>query len=69
MSDMTDPGPSQTFVFLDMRQDSIDIGNFATDMIGWPNNPAQNAFYDLPGSYHNRGGGFSFADGHAEIKK
>lgn len=69
MSDMTDPGPSQTFVFLDMRQDSIDIGNFATDMAGWPNNPAQNAFYDLPGSYHNRAGGFSFADGHAEIKR
>ncbi len=69
MSDMVDPGPSQTFVFLDMRQDSIDIGNFATDMAGWPNHPEQDAFYDLPGSYHNRGGGFSFADGHAEIKK
>jgi prepilin-type processing-associated H-X9-DG protein len=69
MSDMIDPGPSQTFVFLDMRQDSIDIGNFAPDMAGWPDHPEQNAFYDLPGSYHNRGCGFSFADGHSEIKK
>ena len=24
---------------------------------------------DYPASYHNRAGGFSFADGHAEIKK
>ena len=69
MSDMVDPGPSQTFVFLDMRQDSIDIGNFAPDMAGWPDHPERNAFYDLPGSYHNRAGGFSFADGHAEIKR
>jgi prepilin-type N-terminal cleavage/methylation domain-containing protein/prepilin-type processing-associated H-X9-DG protein len=69
MSDMTDPGPAQTFVFLDMRQDSIDIGNFATDMAGWPDHPEQNAFYDLPGNYHNRACGFSFADGHAEIKR
>lgn len=69
MSDMTDPGPAQTFVFLDMRQDSIDIGNFAPNMAGWPDHPERNAFYDLPGSYHNRAGGFSFADGHAEIKR
>ena len=68
MADMSDPGPSKTFVFLDMRQDSIDIGNFATDMNGWPNHPEQDGFYDLPGSYHHRAGGFSFADGHAEIK-
>jgi prepilin-type N-terminal cleavage/methylation domain-containing protein/prepilin-type processing-associated H-X9-DG protein len=68
-SDMVDPGPSMTFLFLDMRQDSIDIGNFATDMQGWPNEPAMRGFYDLPGSYHNRAGGLSFADGHAEIHR
>lgn len=69
MSDMTDPGPSRTFVFLDMREDSIDIGNFATDMQGWPATPQENQFYDLPASYHNRAGGLSFADGHSEIKR
>jgi prepilin-type N-terminal cleavage/methylation domain-containing protein/prepilin-type processing-associated H-X9-DG protein len=66
-SQLADPGPSRIFVFLDMRQDSIDMGNFAVDMSGWPNQPASFGFFDLPGSYHGRAGGFSFADGHAEI--
>ncbi|MSU58011.1 MAG: prepilin-type N-terminal cleavage/methylation domain-containing protein [Pedosphaera sp.] len=69
MTDMTDPGPARTFVLLDMREDSIDIGNFAPDMRGWPDNPAQTGFYDFPASYHHRAGGLSFADGHAEIKR
>ena len=69
MSDMVDPGPSRTFVFLDMREDSIDVGNFATDMTGWPDQPELTGFYDLPGSYHHRAGGLSFADGHSEIKR
>jgi len=66
-SQLVYPGPSRIFVFLDMRQDSIDMGNFGTDMSGWPDQPASYGFYDLPGSYHGRAGGFSFADGHAEI--
>ena len=66
---MTDPGPARTFVLLDMREDSIDIGNFATDMRGWPDEPTQTGFYDLPASYHNRAGGLSFADGHSEIRR
>jgi len=69
MSDLIDPGPTRTWLFLDMRQDSIDIGNFATDMTGWPNVPSSTGFYDLPGMYHHRACGFSFADGHSEIKK
>ncbi len=69
MSDLTDPGPARTWLFLDMREDSIDIGNFAPDMTGWPNQPSAVGFYDLPGMYHNRACGFSFADGHSEIKK
>lgn len=68
-SDLTDPGPSRTFVFLDMREDSIDVGNFAPDMRGWPDDPGEWGFYDLPGSYHNLACGFSFADGHSEIKR
>jgi len=32
--------------------------------------PAERAQWsDLPASYHNGAGGFSFADGHSEIKK
>lgn len=68
-SDMVDPGPARTFLFLDMREDSIDIGNFATDMTGYPNKPGETLFIDLPGSYHNKAGGFSFADGHSEMKR
>jgi prepilin-type N-terminal cleavage/methylation domain-containing protein len=67
--DMIDPGPTRTFVFLDMREDSIDIGNFAPDMRGWPGDASKTGFYDLPGSYHLRAGGLSFADGHSEIKR
>ena len=69
MSEMIDPGPTRTFLFLDMREDSIDIGNFAVNMNGWPDDPARLGFYDLPASYHHRAGGFSFVDGHAEIKR
>jgi hypothetical protein len=57
------------FVFLDVREDSIDMGNFATDMRGWPNQPERTGFFDLPASYHHGAAGFSFADGHSEIKK
>jgi prepilin-type N-terminal cleavage/methylation domain-containing protein len=67
--ELADPGPTKVFVFLDMRSDSIDIGNFATQMSGWPNQPARYGFYDLPGFYHHLAGGFSFADGHSELRR
>jgi hypothetical protein len=66
---LADPGPSKVFVFLDVREDSIDMGNFATDMRGWPDQPELTGFFDLPASYHHLAGGFSFADGHAEIRR
>ena len=66
---LSNPGPTKIWLFLDMREDSIDIGNFATDMTGYPDNPATRGFYDLPGMYHNKACGFSFADGHSEIKR
>jgi prepilin-type N-terminal cleavage/methylation domain-containing protein len=68
-SEMIDPGPAHTFVFLDMREDSIDIGNFGTDMRGWPDQPERTSFFDYPASYHLRAGGLSFADGHAEMRR
>ena len=52
-----------------MREDSIDMGNFATRMAGWPDQPASYGFYDLPGYYHHFACGFSFADGHSEIRR
>jgi prepilin-type N-terminal cleavage/methylation domain-containing protein/prepilin-type processing-associated H-X9-DG protein len=68
-SDFTDPTPTQMFVLLDMREDSIDMGNLCVNMSGWPDDPSQYRFWDLPGVYHNGACGFSFADGHSEIKK
>jgi len=59
------------FVFLDMREDFINWGNFMTEMQGYsPPQPEQYSFTsDLPGCYHNRACGFSFADGHSEVKR
>jgi prepilin-type N-terminal cleavage/methylation domain-containing protein/prepilin-type processing-associated H-X9-DG protein len=65
------PGASKTFLFLDEREDVINWGNFATDMDGYsPADPGLYAFnQDIPGMYHNGACGFSFCDGHSEIKK
>ena len=68
-SSITDPSPSGTFVFLDEREDSINDGTFVVDMGGWPNDGGQHRMIDYPASYHNAAGGFSFADGHSEIRK
>jgi prepilin-type N-terminal cleavage/methylation domain-containing protein len=68
-SQLANPGPAKIFVFLDMREDSIDMGNFATKMAGWPYNGSQYGFYDLPGFYHHFACGFSFADGHSEMRR
>lgn len=66
---LADPGPSLVFVFLDMREDSIDMGNFGTRMAGWPDDPGSYGFFDLPGYYHHFACGFSFADGHSELRR
>lgn len=68
-TELADPGPSKVFVFLDMREDSIDMGNFGTRMAGWPDRPKDYGFFDLPGYYHHFACGFSFADGHSEIHR
>jgi prepilin-type N-terminal cleavage/methylation domain-containing protein len=69
MSDVIDPGPSTTWLFLDEREDSINDGEFVVGMFGYPDKPAQWVIVDFPASYHNRAGGLSFVDGHSEIKK
>ncbi len=56
------PNPSKTWLFLDEHPDSINDGYFI-------NNPTATAWQDIPASYHNGACGFSFADGHSEIKK
>ncbi len=63
--------PSKIFVFLDMREDRVNWSNFMTDMDGYlPIDPSKYSFTsDLPGFYHNYGCGFSFADGHSELRR
>ena len=62
-SDIIDPTPSQCWVFIDENSKFINDGWFATDL----NQPTK--WIDIPATYHNKAGGLSFADGHAEIKK
>jgi prepilin-type N-terminal cleavage/methylation domain-containing protein/prepilin-type processing-associated H-X9-DG protein len=67
-ADFLDPGPSNTFVLLDEREDSINDAFWVVDMTGYPD-PAAHKIIDYPAGYHNGAGGFSFADGHSEIRK
>lgn len=63
--------PSQIFVFLDERSDSINDGFFGVDMSNTGTRDgtgASNPYWivDYPASYHNKAGAISFADGHVE---
>ena len=69
VSDVTDPGPAMTWLFLDEREDSINDGEMVVSMNGYPDKPQQWMMVDYPASYHNGAGGFSFVDGHSEIRK
>jgi prepilin-type processing-associated H-X9-DG protein len=64
LADLGTPGPANVFVFLDEHADSIDDGTFQVNP-GYP--PGQEFWRNLPASYHNGAGSFSFADGHGEI--
>ncbi|HSY17851.1 MAG TPA: prepilin-type N-terminal cleavage/methylation domain-containing protein [Candidatus Acidoferrales bacterium] len=65
-SDCSSPGPSMTFVILDECPDSVNDDFFSVKMsaTGQPT-----TWSDVPASTHNGGGGFSFVDGHAEMKR
>lgn len=56
------PNPAGTFVFLDEHPDTLNDGFFMNllDNEAWGN---------LPASYHNGAGNFSFADGHFETHR
>lgn len=66
MSDLLNPGPAQTWVFIDERENSINDGWFAVDMA---DTGANAIWVDLPAIRHNRGAVLAFADGHSEYKK
>ena len=69
LSNFNNPGPSMTYVLLDEREDSINDGFFVVEMTGYPDKPQSTTMVDFPSKYHNNGGGFSFADGHAELRR
>ena len=56
------PSPAKTWLTLDEHPDSINDGYFV-------NNANGSNWQDVPASYHNGACGFSFADGHAEIRR
>jgi prepilin-type processing-associated H-X9-DG protein len=63
--------PSRIFVILDERYDSINEGNFATDLsntgtLTGDGTPRPYWWLDTPASYHDKGVVLSFADGHVE---
>jgi prepilin-type N-terminal cleavage/methylation domain-containing protein/prepilin-type processing-associated H-X9-DG protein len=59
--------PSQTWVFVDEHPGSINDAAFANQMRDAETANAR--IIDMPASYHNGACGFSFADGHSEIKR
>jgi len=61
-SQITRISPSQAFVFIDERDDSIDDGEFLFYL-------TQNQIPNFPAAYHAGSGGLSFADGHAELHR
>jgi prepilin-type N-terminal cleavage/methylation domain-containing protein/prepilin-type processing-associated H-X9-DG protein len=60
LSQIVAPGPSDAFVFIDEREDSINDGLFAIDA------GSRYAIIDYPSSCHNGGACISFVDGHAD---
>jgi prepilin-type N-terminal cleavage/methylation domain-containing protein/prepilin-type processing-associated H-X9-DG protein len=54
---------SETWVFIDENPYAIDDGYFVCD----PSKPDN--WVNVPATYHAGGGGISFADGHAELKR
>lgn len=68
-SDLVAPGPSKTWVFVDEHPDGINDGLFGMRMPASTLWPRATIWDDVPAAYHNGACGFSFADGHAEIKK
>jgi prepilin-type N-terminal cleavage/methylation domain-containing protein len=56
------PNPARIYVTMDEFADSINDGWFICSVSGF-------RIGDLPASYHNRSGSYSFSDGHSEIKR
>jgi prepilin-type N-terminal cleavage/methylation domain-containing protein/prepilin-type processing-associated H-X9-DG protein len=61
-TDLTIPGPADTWVFVDEHPDSMNDAGFF-------NPSSATLVVDVPATYHNGACGFAMADGHSEIHK
>ncbi len=61
-SSVIHPSPSSVWVLVDENAEGLNDAAFAFEM-------TEPAWLDAPGSYHNGGCGFAFADCHSEIHK
>jgi len=61
-TEIVNPSPSDELVFIDERDDSIDDGYFAINMVA-------SEIVNFPASYHGGTGGATFADGHSVIHR
>ena len=62
--------PSEIWVVIDERPESINNGHFGACMDGvFPRNPSQFGLINWPANYHNGASGLNFGDGHSEIRK
>ena len=61
-TDLGKLSPSDAFVFIDERDDSIDDGFFGVSMVNA-------TMVEIAANYHGGGGPVTFADGHAELHR
>lgn len=60
-TELVNPKPNETWLFIDEHPDSINDGAFFAPRVGY--------WIDMPANYHDGGVGVAFADGHAEIHR
>ena len=67
IGDMTGPGPVEIYILLDEHENSINDAHYFpfADLNRYNKNP----WLDAPSGRHGNAGGFTFADGHSEIRK
>jgi prepilin-type N-terminal cleavage/methylation domain-containing protein/prepilin-type processing-associated H-X9-DG protein len=67
LSNMTGPGPTDIYILLDEHENSINDAHYFP--FANLNTYANNRWLDAPSGRHGNACGFSFADGHSEIRK
>jgi len=62
LSSITNPPPSQLFVFIDENENTLEDDQFGYPMANYD----PGFWWDMPSNRHNQGANLSFADGHVE---